>query len=82
MTTKKLTLRQIRWAEFLSEFNFVIVYQSGKKNEKANALIKKLHEVPTDNENERRQHCMHILLPPERIELQPIEKGKELTVPK
>ena len=41
MTTKKLTLRQVRWAEFLSEFNFVISYQSGKKNNKANTLIKK-----------------------------------------
>ena len=38
MTTKKLTPRQARWMEFLSEFNFVISYQSGKKNNKANAL--------------------------------------------
>ena len=41
MTTKKLIPRQARWAEFLSEFNFVVTYQSGKKNNKADALIKR-----------------------------------------
>ena len=41
MTTKKLTPRQVRWAEFLLEFNFVISYQSGKKNNKANTLTRK-----------------------------------------
>ena len=41
MSTKKLTPRQIKWTEFLSEFNFVISYQSGKKNNKANALTRK-----------------------------------------
>ena len=41
MTTKKLTPRQARWAKFLSEFNFVVTYQSGKKNNKADALTKK-----------------------------------------
>ena len=66
--------------EFLSKFNFVIVYQSGKKNEKANALTRKPHEVPTDNEDERQQLRMHILLLPEQIELQPIEEGEELTI--
>ena len=31
MTTKKLTRRQARWAEMLSEFNFELVYRPGKK---------------------------------------------------
>ena len=31
MTTKKLTSRQAMWAKFLSEFNFIISYQNGKK---------------------------------------------------
>ena len=26
MTTKRLTPRQARWAEFLSELNFVVIY--------------------------------------------------------
>ena len=41
ITTKKLMPRQAKWVEFLSEFNFVVTYQSGKKNDKANALTRK-----------------------------------------
>ena len=78
MTTKKLTPRQVRWAEFLLEFNFVISYQSGKKNNKADALTRKPNKRPTDDENERRKHSLRMLLPPNRIdyraELQPIKE--------
>ena len=78
MSMKKLTPRQVRWAEFLSEFNFVISYQSGKKNDKANAFTRKPNKQPTDNEDKRRKHSVRVLLPPNRIdheaELQPIDK--------
>ena len=63
MITKKLTLQQVRWAEFLLKFNFVISYQSGKKNNKANILMRKLNEQPTDDEDERRKHSICVLLP-------------------
>ena len=42
MTTKKLTPRQARWAEFLSKFNFKVTYQSEKKNDKADTLERDL----------------------------------------
>ena len=81
MTTKKLTPRQVRWAEFLSEFNFVINYQTGKKNDKVNVLIRKPNKRPTENKDKRRQYCMHVLLPPNWIdheaELQSIEENDE-----
>ena len=77
MTTKKLTPRQARWAEFLSEYNFIISYQSGKKNEKANALTRKPNERPISEDNERLEHRMQTLLPAERfkhaVNLEPIE---------
>ena len=77
MTTKKLTPRQARWAKFLSEYNFIISYQSGKKNEKANALTRKPNEQPINEDNERLEHRMQTLLPPERfkhvVNLKPIE---------
>jgi hypothetical protein len=38
MTTKALTPRQVRWANFLSQFNFKIQYRPGKKNGKADYL--------------------------------------------
>ena len=78
MTTKKLTSRQVRWAEFLSEFNFVISYQSGKKNNKADALTRKPNEQLTDDENKQRKHNICMLLPPSHIgpvELQLIEEN-------
>ena len=78
MSTKKLTPRQVKWAEFLSEFNFVISYQSGKKNDKADALTKKPNKQPTNNEDKRRKHSVRVLLPLSQIdyeaELQPIDK--------
>ena len=38
MTTKTLTPRQVRWANFLSQFNFMVRYRPGKKNGKADYL--------------------------------------------
>ena len=80
MTIKKLTPRQARWAEFLSEYNFIINYQSGKKNEKADALTRKPNERSVEGDKQL-EHRMQTLLPPERFEhaikyvakLQPIE---------
>ena len=51
MTTKKLTPKQARWAEFLSEFNFVVMYQIGKKNDKTNTFTKKLNKRPANDKN-------------------------------
>ena len=39
MMTKQLNRQQARWAEFLSEFNFKIMYRHGKQDEKPNVLI-------------------------------------------
>ena len=83
MTTKKLTSKQMRWAEFLSEFNFIISYQSGKKNKKANTLTRKPYKISTDHKNKQQQYCIYTLLPPEQIKLQSIEEkeAKKLTLP-
>ena len=67
MTTKKLTPRQVKWAKFLSKFNFVISYQSGKKNNKANALTRKPNKRPTEDKDKQWQHYMCVLLLPNRI---------------
>ena len=71
MTTKKLTPRQARWAKFLSEFNFVVTYQTGKKNEKADVLTRKPNEQPISNEDYK--HRMQVLLPPKQIKIQSIK---------
>jgi hypothetical protein len=45
MTTKKLSGRQARWAEYLSRFYFKLMYCTGKSNARADALSRKAEEV-------------------------------------
>lgn len=54
MTTKTLTRRQARWAEFLASFNFEIQYRPGKNAGKPDALSRRPDHIPID-EPERRQ---------------------------
>jgi hypothetical protein len=46
MTTKLLSQRQARWSEFLSQFNFRIVYRPGKLAGKPDALSRKSEDRP------------------------------------
>jgi len=48
MTTKQLSRRQARWSEFLSRFNFQIVYRSGKLNNRPDALSRRPQDHPRD----------------------------------
>jgi hypothetical protein len=41
-TTKELNGQQIRWLEFLLEFNFVIYYKKGLENAYIDALSRRL----------------------------------------
>ena len=45
-TTKSLTRRQARWAEFLSEFDFIVNYRPGEKNTKPDALSRRADHRP------------------------------------
>ena len=53
MITKKLNKRQIRWVEFLVDFNFVINYQSRRLHAKANSFIWRLENQLVSNKNDR-----------------------------
>jgi hypothetical protein len=65
LATKTLTRRQARWSLFLSEFNFVIMYQKGIKNNKADALSRRHdHEIT----EEERKLQVKALLKPENFE--------------
>jgi hypothetical protein len=46
MTKMLLNRRQARWSEFLTRFDYKIVYRPGKSNEKANALTRRLGDLP------------------------------------
>ncbi|TPX16414.1 uncharacterized protein E0L32_012424 [Thyridium curvatum] len=52
-TSKELNKRQTRWAEFLSEFNFKIVYRKGSENGRADALSRRPdheQEIPAETQ--------------------------------
>jgi hypothetical protein len=52
MFTKQLNRRQNRWAQFLTDFHFIISYLFEKFNEKANFLIRRANDV-SDKEDDR-----------------------------
>ncbi|KAI0993916.1 hypothetical protein K3495_g14268, partial [Podosphaera aphanis] len=64
MTTKALSQRQVRWSEFLSQFNFRIIYRPGEQAVLPDALSRKSEDRPKDITDERLQHRERILLQP------------------
>jgi hypothetical protein len=64
MITKKLNRRQAKWAEFLAEFDFKIVYQSEKKNDQANSLTRRSEDrsKKDDDSDNRNKHMNQIVL--------------------
>jgi hypothetical protein len=74
MFTKQLNRRQSKWAQFLADFHFVIIYLFEKSNEKADSLIKRVEDV-FDKENDRQKQQNQILLSFERFDkdLQAVE---------
>ena len=79
MTTKKLIRRQVCWAEFLSEFNFVISYTPGKENQKADSLTRCPNDHPSDDNNDCQQYLLQTILHAKRLEIISI-KGKDNTI--
>ncbi|KAK6221471.1 reverse transcriptase domain protein [Colletotrichum tabaci] len=52
-TSKNLNKRQVRWSEFLSEYNFWIIYRKGTDNGRADALSRRTdYEVPVPEETQ------------------------------
>ena len=62
MTKKKLNERQVRWKQFLSQFNFKIEYRPGKEGGKPDALTREPGYLPTQDD-ERNTQMEQILLP-------------------
>lgn len=68
MSTKKLTARQARWAEFLSGFDFIIKYTPGKMNRRADCLTRRPQDTshPPDSDSPR----LSVVLPREKLDPQ------------
>ena len=81
ITTKKLSRRQACWAKFLLGFNFVISYTPGRENRKADSLTRRPNDCPADDHDDRQQHLLQTILPPERLEISSIDPDKSKTTP-
>jgi hypothetical protein len=63
MTLRRLTERQMRWADILSRYNFSITYRPGEQNKRSDALSRKEQDLPQDASDERLQYREVQLLP-------------------
>ncbi|KAH0607596.1 uncharacterized protein H6S33_002630 [Morchella sextelata] len=61
MSTKLLNRRQARWSEFLSHFDFVIQFRSGKQGAKPDALTRRSGDLPKEGD-ERLTHQSQVVL--------------------
>lgn len=62
MTTKQLSRRQVRWSEFLSEFDFKIKYRPAKYGKKPDSLTRRSQDLPSVEEDARRRYQNQTLL--------------------
>ncbi|KAJ6437919.1 reverse transcriptase [Purpureocillium lavendulum] len=69
-TTKVLNQRQVRWSEFLSQFNFRIIYRPGSKAVRPDALSRRSQDVPSksDVDDDRLKQRRKTLLPRDRFD--------------
>jgi len=66
MSTKLLNRRQVRWSEFLSHFDFRIVYRPGKAGGKPDALTRRSGDFPKEGD-ERLLTNRHAVLKPQNL---------------
>ena len=69
-TTKLLNRRQARWSEFLSRFNFKIIYRPGKQGIKPDSLTRRSEDLPKEGD-ERLLHQSQVVLKRENFETEP-----------
>lgn len=79
MSTKLLNRRQARWSEFLSRFNFKIVYRPGKSGGKPDALTRRSGDLPQEGD-ERLLHQSQTILKRENLDLEPLTNPDLLTI--
>jgi hypothetical protein len=66
MSKRLLNRRQARWAQFLSRFDYEIVYRPGKSNGKADALTRRPGDLP-EGGDERLKTMEQVVLKPENL---------------
>jgi len=72
MKNKQLTRRQVNYLNILFEFNFQIIFRSGKMNTKVNALIR-MSLIDVSESTQRTEDRYQIILTLDRINILAIE---------
>ena len=67
LTAKQLNQRQVRWSEFLSQFNFVISYRPGSKALIPDTLSRLPGLKPKDASDERLQQRFRAMIPEDKV---------------
>jgi len=66
MTTKLLNHQQARWAQFLSQFNFKIVYRPWKAGAKPDSLTRRSGDLPMEGDKQLTEN-FHAVIKPHQI---------------
>jgi hypothetical protein len=66
MTKKLLNRREARWSEFLTRFDYEIVYQPGKSNGEADAFTGRPGDLP-EGGDERLKNLEQVVLKPHNL---------------
>jgi len=74
MKDKELSRRQMRWVQKLVDFNFKIMYRSGKQNIKVDALTRRVDSVSRSLENERCRYQRTTILTSNRMKIADLEE--------
>ncbi len=77
MKNKQLTWRQVNYLDILFEFNFQIIFQSGKMNIKVNALIR-MSLINVFESTQRTEDCYQIILTLDKVNILAIESEIDL----
>ncbi|CEP10414.1 hypothetical protein, partial, partial [Parasitella parasitica] len=75
-TTRNLTRRQVRWSEILGDYNFQIVYRSGKQNAAVDALSRK--DRPIEGGGDSRKGTTPMVLLPSELFINSIQTSINL----
>ena len=77
MKNKQLTRRQVNYLNILFEFNFQIIFRSGKMNTKVNALIR-MFLIDISESTQRTENRYQIILTLDRVDILAIESEIDL----
>jgi len=80
MMKKLLNRRQARWSEFLTQYDYEIVYRPGKSNGKADALTRRPGDLP-EGGDKRLKSMEQVVLKPHNLPEQLRILANEVSVP-